>query len=245
MVPTSTRGGQSPPAPMKGQDRPAAHEPGWRATDRAASRTGCGVPAAPPCAATGSGSRLPPQAARTANGPGQPSPPARAHRPLVRKLRDVWHDEVGIPRAARSPTAAAGGCLDPALAASLWATGSQGSQRCWECPPTGSQMGRSPAAPQQAATLSRAAELRGGGAPRGIRTPTARSVAWCSASIWSAPDRSGLLTLDAPSVQTALEGSRRIVWMIKAQPTENRMARQQCRATPVSAAVPNLRRLAD
>ena len=26
--------------------------------------------------------------------------------------------------------------------------------------------------------------------------PTARSVAWCSASIWSAPDGSGLLTLD-------------------------------------------------
>jgi hypothetical protein len=51
---------------------------------------------------------------------------------------------------------------------------------------------------------------RGGSSPR-----TARSVAWCSASIWSAPDGSGLLTLDASSVQTAPEGSSRIVWMIK------------------------------
>ena len=30
--------------------------------------------------------------------------------------------------------------------------------------------------------------------------PTARSVDWCSTSIWSAPDRSGLLTVDACSV---------------------------------------------
>jgi len=52
------------------------------------------------------------------------------------------------------------------------------------------------------------------GAPRGIRTPTARSVAWRSASIWSAPDRSGLLTSGASSVQTDPDGSRRIVWMI-------------------------------
>jgi hypothetical protein len=44
---------------------------------------------------------------------------------------------------------------------------------------------------------------------------TARSVDWCSASIWSAPDGSGLLTLDASSVQTAPEGSCRIVWTIK------------------------------
>jgi hypothetical protein len=42
-----------------------------------------------------------------------------------------------------------------------------------------------------------------------------RSVAWCCASIWSAPDGSGLLTLEASSVQTDGEGSRRIVWMIK------------------------------
>jgi hypothetical protein len=49
----------------------------------------------------------------------------------------------------------------------------------------------------------------------GFEPPTARSVARCSASIWSAPDGSGLLTLDASSVQTAPDGSRRIVWMIK------------------------------
>src|SRR5215208_6411977 len=30
-----------------------------------------------------------------------------------------------------------------------------------------------------------------------------------------APDGTSLLTLDAPSVQTALDGYRRIVWMIK------------------------------
>src|SRR5919198_4071914 len=48
----------------------------------------------------------------------------------------------------------------------------------------------------------------------GFEPPTARSVAWCSASIWSAPDGSGLLTLGGPSVQTAPDGSRRIVWMI-------------------------------
>jgi len=42
-----------------------------------------------------------------------------------------------------------------------------------------------------------------------------RSVAWCSASVWSAPDGSGLLTLDGSSVQTDPDGSRRIVWMIK------------------------------
>jgi hypothetical protein len=37
----------------------------------------------------------------------------------------------------------------------------------------------------------------------------------CSASIWSAPDGSCLLKLDASSVQTAPDGYRRIVWMIK------------------------------
>jgi hypothetical protein len=36
----------------------------------------------------------------------------------------------------------------------------------------------------------------------------------CSASIWMAPDGSRLLRLDALSVQTALKGSRPIVWMI-------------------------------
>ena len=43
-------------------------------------------------------------------------------------------------------------------------------------------------------------------------------------------DGSDLFTLGAPSVQTALDGSRGIVWMIigmiKEHPTENRMARQ-------------------
>jgi hypothetical protein len=43
---------------------------------------------------------------------------------------------------------------------------------------------------------------------------TARSVAWCSASIWSAPDGAGLLTLDASSIQTDQAGTRRIAWMI-------------------------------
>jgi hypothetical protein len=42
----------------------------------------------------------------------------------------------------------------------------------------------------------------------------------------TAPDGSGLITLDASSVQTAPDGSRPIVWMIigmiKAHPTENR-----------------------
>src|SRR5215211_325488 len=49
-----------------------------------------------------------------------------------------------------------------------------------------------------------------------------------------APDGSRLLTLAAASVQTAPDGSRPIVWMIKwmikAHPTENRMPG---RATPV------------
>jgi hypothetical protein len=44
---------------------------------------------------------------------------------------------------------------------------------------------------------------------------TARSVAWCSASIWSGPDGSGLITLSASSIWSAPDGSRRIVWMIK------------------------------
>src|SRR4029453_12748977 len=64
----------------------------------------------------------------------------------------------------------------------------------------------------------------------GFEPPTARSVAWCSASIWTDPDRSGLLRLDAPSIQTAPEGSRRIVWMI------NRMIKQVRR--PGSRSVP-------
>jgi hypothetical protein len=61
----------------------------------------------------------------------------------------------------------------------------------------------------------------------GFQPPTFRLRVGCSASTWTAPDGSSLLTLDAPSVQTAPEGSRRIVWMIigmiKAHPTKNRM----------------------
>jgi hypothetical protein len=48
----------------------------------------------------------------------------------------------------------------------------------------------------------------------GFKPPTARSVAWCSTSDWSAPDGSGLLTLDASSIQTDPERPRRIVRMI-------------------------------
>jgi hypothetical protein len=48
----------------------------------------------------------------------------------------------------------------------------------------------------------------------GFEPTTFRLRVGCSASAWTAPDGSGLLTLDALSVQTAPEGSRRIVWMI-------------------------------
>jgi glyoxylase I family protein len=52
--------------------------------------------------------------------------------------------------------------------------------------------------------------------PRPTRpAETTSSVAWCSASIWSAPDGSGLLRLGASSIQTDPDGPRRIVWMIK------------------------------
>jgi hypothetical protein len=68
-------------------------------------------------------------------------------------------------------------------------------------------------------TTSQAADQHLGGAPREVER-TARSVAWCSASIWSTPDRSGLLTSDGSSIQMDREGSRRIVWMI------NRMIKQ-------------------
>ena len=40
-------------------------------------------------------------------------------------------------------------------------------------------------------------------------SPTTKSVAWCSTSDWSAPDRSGLLRLDASSIQTGPDRSRR------------------------------------
>src|SRR5829696_8505669 len=67
----------------------------------------------------------------------------------------------------------------------------------------------------------------------GTAESTTRSVAWCSASIWSAPDGSALLTSEASSIWSDPDLSSRIVWMIKrmikAHPTQDRMAR---RATP-------------
>jgi hypothetical protein len=55
------------------------------------------------------------------------------------------------------------------------------------------------------------------------RLPTFRLRDGCSASAWTEAVGSSLLTLDALSVQTAPNGSRRIVWMIigmiKAHPT--------------------------
>jgi len=48
----------------------------------------------------------------------------------------------------------------------------------------------------------------------GFEPTTFRLRDGCSASIWMAPDGSRLLRLDALSVQTALDGSRPIVWMI-------------------------------
>ena len=70
-------------------------------------------------------------------------------------------------------------------------------------------------------------ELGGFGARGGIRTldlPITRRMLGVGQE---APDGPGLLPLAAPSVQTALDGSRGIVWMIigmiKAHPMENRM----------------------
>jgi hypothetical protein len=69
-----------------------------------------------------------------------------------------------------------------------------------------------------------------------IEPTTFRLRDGCSASTWTAPDGSSLLTLPGSSVQTAPDGSRRIVWMIKwmikAHPTKNRMPR---RLTPPQA----------
>jgi hypothetical protein len=103
------------------------------------------------------------------------------------------------------------------------------------CPCAGDQLqGRSP-------TMPLALGLFGLCGPAGVIAvtavvPVARSRSQsstfrlrvgCSASIWTAPDGSSLLTLGALSVQTAPDGYRRIVWMIKwmikAHPTENRM----------------------
>src|SRR5512133_2928481 len=91
---------------------------------------------------------------------------------------------------------------------------------------------RRPLRPLQSTTISQAADQHPGGAQREIEPPTARSVAWCSASIWSDPDGSGLLTSDGSSVQTDREGPRRIVWMSK------RMIKQGSqfgRASPMTA----------
>jgi uncharacterized protein (DUF305 family) len=64
----------------------------------------------------------------------------------------------------------------------------------------------------------------------GPRAATIRLRDGCSASTWTAPDRSRLLRLDALSVQTDPDGSKRIVWMIigmiKAHPTQHRMPRR-------------------
>jgi hypothetical protein len=73
----------------------------------------------------------------------------------------------------------------------------------------------------------------------GLEAPTARSVAWCSASIWWGPDGSGLLRWDGSSVASGLDGSSRIVWMIigmiKCLPTQNRMARQAGPNHPIAS----------
>src|SRR5215218_1435136 len=64
----------------------------------------------------------------------------------------------------------------------------------------------------------------------GFEPSTFRLRVGCSASTWMAPDGSSLLTWAASSVQTAPDGYRRIVWMIKwmikAHPTKNRMPRR-------------------
>jgi len=64
-----------------------------------------------------------------------------------------------------------------------------------------------------------------------IRTDDLPITSRCSGSTWTAAEGSSLLTLDASSVQTAPDGYRRIVWMIKrmikGHPTENRMARRR------------------
>src|SRR5215213_7132181 len=61
----------------------------------------------------------------------------------------------------------------------------------------------------------------------GFEPTTFRLRVECSASPWTAPEGSRLLTLDASSVQTAPDGYRRIVWMIKGHPTEKRCQGKQ------------------
>ena len=119
-------------------------------------------------------------------------------------------------RGHRSPTSAAGRCRWP---------GRKGG--------VGLELG------QQGAAVA-GAEAGGLGQPGagdglaepevGFEPTTFRLRVGCSASIWTAPDGSSLLTWDASSVQTAPDGYRRIVWMIKwmikAHPTQNRMPRR-------------------
>jgi hypothetical protein len=59
-----------------------------------------------------------------------------------------------------------------------------------------------------------------GAAAASTRGLTATSVVWCLASIWSAPDGSGLLRWDGPSVESGSDGSSRIVWMIHCHPND-------------------------
>jgi hypothetical protein len=65
----------------------------------------------------------------------------------------------------------------------------------------------------------------------GFEPSTFRLGVGCSASAWTAPDGSSLLTLPAPSVQTAPDRPRptvrMIIEMIKAHPTQHRMPRKQ------------------
>jgi hypothetical protein len=83
---------------------------------------------------------------------------------------------------------------------------------------------------QQGRQSLQASDLKRWEPEEGFEPSTFRLRVGCFASAWMAPEGSGLLTLEALSVQTAPDGSRRIVWMIKwmikAHPTENRMARQ-------------------
>jgi hypothetical protein len=73
---------------------------------------------------------------------------------------------------------------------------------------------------QPAAKPSTAACMSGRQRDRKVRHrptppwPDRQIVAWCSVSIWSAPDGSGLLILGASSVASGPDGSRRIVWRI-------------------------------
>ena len=89
---------------------------------------------------------------------------------------------------------------------------------------------------QAVGTCNTCSDLLVCGARGRIRTDDLPITRRSSASTWTDPDGSSVLTLDATSVQTAPDGYRWIHWiiigMIKAHPTQNRMAR---RATRISA----------